>query len=248
MGQPWPDRTADATAWHSGDHGAAMSRPHHRQSPQSADRTKPDRARLHRRGPKPGLAGRYHLRPTAEDWLYLAAVMDLFSRKIVGWAMPDHMRVELVSSALTMALRQQRPDAGLVHHSDRGVQYASHEYRAALTAAGLTHRLLRQCPDGEVLPHPQDRARSSSSVPDPCRSPARHLRLHRGLLQSNQALFRHRIYPSDRDGAKSRLNPSAFSGEDQSAKRGQSDALSRLKTALSGATNGENRSIVADGC
>jgi putative transposase len=60
--------------------------------------------------------------PTAEGWLYLAAVMDLFSRKIVGWAMRDHMRVELVSSALTMAVRQQRPGTGLIHHSDRGVQ------------------------------------------------------------------------------------------------------------------------------
>ena len=59
--------------------------------------------------------------PTAEGWLYLAAIMDLFSRKIVGWAMRDHMRVELVSSALTMAIQQQRPEAGLIHHSDRGV-------------------------------------------------------------------------------------------------------------------------------
>jgi putative transposase len=82
--------------------------------------------------------------PTAEGWLYLAAVMDLFSRKIVGWAMRDHMRVELVSSALSMAIRQQRPGAGLIHHSDRGVQYASHEYRAALAAADLTASMSRK--------------------------------------------------------------------------------------------------------
>jgi transposase InsO family protein len=82
--------------------------------------------------------------PTAEGWLYLAAVMDLFSRKIVGWAMRDHMRVELVSSALTMAVRQQRPGAGLIHHSDRGVQYASHEYRAALAAADVTASMSRK--------------------------------------------------------------------------------------------------------
>jgi putative transposase len=82
--------------------------------------------------------------PTAEGWLYLAAVMDLFSRKIVGWAMHDHMRVELVSSALTMAVRQQRPGTGLIHHSDRGVQYASHEYRAALAAAGVTASMSRK--------------------------------------------------------------------------------------------------------
>lgn len=60
--------------------------------------------------------------PTAEGWLYLAAVMDLFSRKIAGWAMRDHMQVELASTALVMAIQQQRPQAGLIHHSDRGVQ------------------------------------------------------------------------------------------------------------------------------
>ncbi|MEH2614380.1 putative transposase [Bradyrhizobium sp. AZCC 1693] len=82
--------------------------------------------------------------PTAEGWLYLAAIMDLFSRKIVGWAMRDHMRVELVSSALTMAIQQQRPEAGLIHHSDRGVQYASHDYRAVLSAAGIIGSMSRK--------------------------------------------------------------------------------------------------------
>lgn len=82
--------------------------------------------------------------PTAEGWLYLAAVMDLFSRKIVGWAMRDHMQVELASAALTMAIQQQRPQAGLIHHSDRGVQYASHAYRNTLTAAGITASMSRK--------------------------------------------------------------------------------------------------------
>lgn len=75
--------------------------------------------------------------PTAEGWLYLAAVMDLFSRKIIGWAMQDHMQVELASAALTMAINQQRPQTGLIHHSDRGVQYASQAYRNVLTGAGI---------------------------------------------------------------------------------------------------------------
>src|SRR6185437_9826244 len=82
--------------------------------------------------------------PTAEGWLYLAAVMDLFSRKIVGWAMRDHMQVELVSAALTMAIQQRRPPAGLIHHSDRGVQYASHAYRDALSGAGITASMSRK--------------------------------------------------------------------------------------------------------
>jgi len=70
--------------------------------------------------------------------------MDLFSRKIVGWAMRDHMQVELASSALTMAIRQQRPQAGLIHHSDRGVQYASQDYRAVLASGGITASMSRK--------------------------------------------------------------------------------------------------------
>ena len=62
---------------------------------------------------------------TEQGWLYLATVMDLYSRKIVGWAMADHLRAELPSAALAMAIATQRPGAGLIHHSDRGVQYAS---------------------------------------------------------------------------------------------------------------------------
>jgi transposase InsO family protein len=82
--------------------------------------------------------------PTAEGWLYLAAVMDLFSRKIIGWAMRDHMQVELASAALTMAIEQRRPQAGLIHHSDRGVQYASHAYRQTLSAAGIIPSMSRK--------------------------------------------------------------------------------------------------------
>jgi putative transposase len=81
---------------------------------------------------------------TAEGWLYLAAVMDLYSRKIVGWAMRDHLRTELASSALAMAIQRQRPAEGLLHHSDRGVQYAAHAYRAALAAAGMTASMSRK--------------------------------------------------------------------------------------------------------
>ena len=66
--------------------------------------------------------------PTDQGWLYLAGVMDLYSRKIVGWSMNDHMQTDLVSDALKMALARRRPKAGLIHHSDRGVQYASDGY------------------------------------------------------------------------------------------------------------------------
>jgi len=72
---------------------------------------------------------------TDQGWLYLAAVMDLYSRKIVGYAMDDHLRTELPLAALRMALKARRPGAGLIHHSDRGVQYASGDYRKTLQSA-----------------------------------------------------------------------------------------------------------------
>jgi transposase InsO family protein len=74
--------------------------------------------------------------PTAQGWMYLALVMDLWSRKIVGWAMADHLRSELVVGALQMASTQRRPGQGLLVHSDRGVQYASQATRAFLERHG----------------------------------------------------------------------------------------------------------------
>jgi putative transposase len=69
---------------------------------------------------------------TWEGWLYLAAVMDLYSRKIVGWAMSEIMNAELAIMALEMGIRTRRPSKNLMHHSDRGVQYASNAYRDLL--------------------------------------------------------------------------------------------------------------------
>jgi transposase InsO family protein len=74
---------------------------------------------------------------TRSGWLYLAAVMDLFSRKIVGWAMAPNMPAELVCSALQMAIAQRNPLPGLIVHSDRGCQYASDAHRALLARHGL---------------------------------------------------------------------------------------------------------------
>jgi putative transposase len=69
---------------------------------------------------------------TDEGFLYLAAVMDLYSRKIVGWAMADHLQTELPLAALHMALQQRQPEPGLLHHSDRGSQYTSDLYQSVL--------------------------------------------------------------------------------------------------------------------
>jgi len=90
---------------------------------------------------------------TWEGWVYLAVVVDLFSRRIVGWSMAEHMRTELVLDALTMALGHRGPEGALVHHSDRGSQYASDAYRKALRDHGITCSMSRKgdCWDNAVV-------------------------------------------------------------------------------------------------
>ena len=75
--------------------------------------------------------------PTWDGWLYLAAVQDTFSRRIVGWSMTEHMRAELVVDALKMAISRRRPDPGLVHHSDQGSQYVSLAFGQQARDAGI---------------------------------------------------------------------------------------------------------------
>jgi putative transposase len=75
--------------------------------------------------------------PTEEGWLYVAGVLDLFSRKVVGWDMSSQIDATLVERALRMALYQRQPGKGLLHHSDRGVQYASHQIRDILAFGAL---------------------------------------------------------------------------------------------------------------
>lgn len=80
---------------------------------------------------------------TAEGWLYLAVVMDLYSRRVVGWAMADHTQASLVQAALEMALRRRRPAEGLLHHSDQGSQYTSRAYQQLLGAHGCQMSMSR---------------------------------------------------------------------------------------------------------
>ncbi len=75
--------------------------------------------------------------PTRAGWLYLAIILDGFSRRVVGWAMADHLQSALVLAALRLALQRRRPTAGLIHHSDRGCQYTSLTFGQHLRAAGL---------------------------------------------------------------------------------------------------------------
>ena len=81
---------------------------------------------------------------TREGWLYLAAIMDLFSRPIVGWSMSRRMTKELVLEALAMAVEHRRPGPGLIHHSDRGSQYACGDYQGALTDHGMVCSMSRK--------------------------------------------------------------------------------------------------------
>ena len=90
--------------------------------------------------------------PTAEGWLYLAVVLDLFSRRVVGWATADHLRSELACDALRMALEHRRPSEELLHHSDRGMQYASGAYQDLLCEHGIEPSMSRtgNCWDNAV--------------------------------------------------------------------------------------------------
>ena len=93
---------------------------------------------------------------TREGWLYLAVILDLFSRAVVGWALSSRITRELTLQALTMALGRRRPPRGLLHHSDRGsqqsTQYASTDYQGALTARGIVVSMSRRgdCWDNAV--------------------------------------------------------------------------------------------------
>jgi transposase InsO family protein len=90
---------------------------------------------------------------TAQGWLYLAAVMDLYSRRIVGWASSPSLETSLVKDALKQALLKRRPAPGLLHHSDRGIQYASSAFRALLHASKIRPSMSRSgnCYDNAAM-------------------------------------------------------------------------------------------------
>lgn len=89
----------------------------------------------------------------SDGWLYLAAILDLYSRKIVGWAMGERIDTALILKALSMALLHRQPPANLLFHSDRGVQYASADYRHALAHAAITASMSRKgnCYDNAAM-------------------------------------------------------------------------------------------------
>jgi putative transposase len=91
--------------------------------------------------------------PTEEGWLYLASVMDLYSRMVVGWSMGESLSRGLAMDALQMAIRQRRPTEGMIHHSDRGSQYASNDYQNLLNRHGMICSMSKKgdCWDNAVM-------------------------------------------------------------------------------------------------
>lgn len=126
---------------------------------------------------------------TYEGWLYLAVVIDLFSRRVVGWSIQASLHTDIVRSALTMAVGQRLPGPGLLQHSDRGSQYTSDDYQRMLRSHGnrvqlqRSRQLLGQCRRRELLRNPEARAHSPSRLADPEGGRPGHSRVHRGLLQ-----------------------------------------------------------------
>lgn len=127
------------------------ARPHRRFRPQTTCSDHSDPIAPNRLAKRPGppsardtvWAADLTYLPTTEGWLYLAVVLDLYSRRVVGWAFASSLHAALPTAALRMALLQRRPAPGLLHHSDRGCQYASAEYRLLLRAHGLQPSMSR---------------------------------------------------------------------------------------------------------
>ena len=130
---------------------------------------------------------------TWEGWLYLATVIDLESRRVVGFAMAQHMRASLVCDALEMAITQRRPAPGLIFHADRGSQYTSGTFRKLLTEHHITQSLSRpgQCWDNAVAESWFSTLKEEliyrQAWPTRCPGSPGHLRVYRGLLQPGTA-------------------------------------------------------------
>lgn len=119
--------------------------------------------------------------PTSEGWLYLATVIDLYSRKIVGWSMSDTMKVSLVNDALMMALNNRKPAKGLIWHTDRGSQYASYEHKDLLKKYGIIQSMSRagNCLDNAV----------AESFFHTLKTELTHHKIYHTKAQANQDIF-----------------------------------------------------------
>ena len=177
---------------------AAQIRPHHRQRPCAADRGQRAGPSFHPSAPNQAWTCDITYIRTRSGWLYLAAVLDLYARKMVGWAMAPTMHAELVSAALQMAIAQRQPAPGLIVHSDRGSQYASAQHQALLARHGLVGSMSRKgnCWDNAVMERfflSLKTERLAARLRQPRRGHDGHRRLHRGLLQRHAPALHPRL-------------------------------------------------------
>jgi putative transposase len=135
--------------------------------------------------------------PTAAGWVYLAVVLDLFSRKIVGWAIDTSLATDLVAQALRQAIESRQPGPGLIHHSDRGSQYTSDRYQSILRGLKVTVSMSHKgcCYDNAVcerffgsLKHECTNHRSYADLPDTRRSVCQYIELFYNRNRLHQAL------------------------------------------------------------
>ena len=119
--------------------------------------------------------------PTNEGWLFLATVIDLYSRKIVGWSMADNMKVQLVNDALKMAIENRNPPKGLIWHTDRGSQYASYSHKDLLQQNGIIQSMSRKgnCWDNAV----------AESFFHTLKTELTHHEIYETISQANQSIF-----------------------------------------------------------
>jgi transposase InsO family protein len=142
---------------------------------------------------------------TGEGWLYLATVIDLYSRKIVGWSMSDNMKVTLTNDALNMAINNRKPPNGLIWHTDRGSQYASYEHKNLLKRNGIIQSMRRSgnCLDNAV----------AESFFHTLKTELTHHKIYHTKAQANQDIFEYIevFYNRQRShGANNNLSPVEF--------------------------------------
>ena len=185
---------------------------------------------------------------TAQGWLYLAVVLDLYTRRVVGWAMADHLRHELTLAALDMAIVRQRPAPGLVHHADRGVQYAAHGYRARLRRHGMVCSMSRKgdcwdnAPMESFFATLKGELVEASRLRNTRRGQGRPVPIHRGILQPAPLALRARLPHTRAEGSSvpisgfCRVTVSAKAGEAHCTETTPPPILTNLATVPVGST------------
>ena len=140
-GEPEARGTPDEGFGHSGRDAEALQDGDDQERRESPACAGPGEPQLLGRRSRPAVGRRHHPGPTWAGWLYLAVVLDAWSRRIVGWAMAPHMRAELVEGALAMAISNRKPKGRVVHHSDQGSQYTSLAFGKRCREAGVVQSM-----------------------------------------------------------------------------------------------------------